>query len=173
MASYVTRNSEDVFSVVNKTIGDLNSVYIFLQENTSITLSSVPIGITVNYEVAVFQPPAVNSNTPPQTIVSQNYSSRQNQTIYDICLMTYTDLNKLYLLNFNNITTPPLSGSIFNFNPTKIRDNILKNYVSDNKVIFATVGATPSDIEPIDTNFLLRSDGGRLLRVDGGRFLRL
>lgn len=169
MSEYVTRNNEDIFSVINKTVGDLNDTYNFLLQNPEVTLYAVPSAKTVIFTEAVFQPPNVNSNSPAAVITSAIYVSRQGQTIYDICLMTLTDLNKLYSLNFNNTITPPASGTLFNFNPTQITDNILSRYVSENKIIFTT--STSLTVSGTG-DFILREDGGYLLREDGGRFIR-
>lgn len=142
MANYTTQNNQDLFYVVNTTIGDLNSVYTFLKDNTSFGVSFVPVGVVATYTRVFTPPPVVDSQKPPEPVTSQSYFSRQNQNIYDIALMTSTDLNKIYDLmiasNFNNVITIPKAGTEFIYNPQLITDKILSKFAIDNSVIFNT-----------------------------------
>jgi hypothetical protein len=141
MFNYVTKNNEDLFSIVNKTVGDLNNVYVFLKDNQYVTISNVPALLNTKFERVVSTPQIVK---PIVNNLSNElfYESRNSQNIYDICLMTTCDLNNIYNLiknfEFNSINNALNPGIIFNFNKKSIKDNIIKKYILDKKVIFNT-----------------------------------
>lgn len=78
-----------------------------------------------------------------------NYSSRQNQSVYDVCLMTYTDLNLMYKLlqdsNFDNVQTYPKPETIFIFEPTLIADRQFAAYVSKSDITLGTAPVSDED----------------------------
>jgi len=86
------------------------------------------------------------------------------QTIYDLAVQLYGDVNKISQLisNFSNINSE-LSGTI-SFSST----SPIAKYYFDRGIIVQTNFVTPGGIN----DFILRQDGGYLLRQDGGRFPR-
>ncbi len=103
-----------------------------------------------------------------------NYSSQPNQTVYDICLQTYGDLNMLYKLiqdsNFSNILTQPLPGTMFTFNPKLVADNTFGNYLASNKLTITTGQPNPPVIDAgaleTDDGIGLETDSGQQINVD-------
>ncbi len=72
----------------------------------------------------------------------QEFSSIANQSVYDIVLQTYGDLNFTYKLiqdsNFSNLLIYPVIETLFKFNPTQVIDNIFSNYLVNNGLIINT-----------------------------------
>ncbi|HWY13254.1 MAG TPA: hypothetical protein VN026_18125 [Bacteroidia bacterium] len=142
MPNYTTQYNQDIFSVVNSTVSDLNKLYEFLLINPSCTISAVPVNVSVTYQKSFTPPPPVNVNQPPARPTSKIYLSQHNQNIFDIVSMTSTDYNQLFKLmldsNFDNVITAPKANTPFIFNPQKITNNILSKLVSDNGIVFNT-----------------------------------
>ncbi len=97
-----------------------------------------------------------------------NYLSRNNQTIYDIALQTYGDLNMIYKLitdsNFNNVLTYPLPNTTFNFDKALIIDNVVANYLSQNGLVIVTADRNikdPAEGASFDDSFDDSFDEGR------------
>lgn len=138
----MARYDQDIFYVVNSTIGDLNQVYTFLVDNPTFFLNKVPVYDTIVYTPSTTVPPVVASNKPDQINVSRTYRSLHNQTIFDVALMTLTDLNQVFTLmldsGFKNVNTIPKNNTTFTFDPQNITDNALKNYLNNSKVVFTT-----------------------------------
>ena len=138
MASYTTTYNEDLFAVVNKTITDLNATYVFLVNNSLFKTNFVPTNQVATFTKVNPTPSQVVSNKPASPVIAKSFISQNNQSVFDICLMTLTDLNQVYQLNFISLNTPPKAQSEFIYNPQNITDNILSKYISENNVIFNT-----------------------------------
>lgn len=164
MPSYKTENNQDLFYVVNKTVGDLNGIYSFLVDNPTFKINFVPTYADANYTKAKVIPPAVVSNKPSSEITSKEFKSDQNQTIFDICLMTLTDLNQIYSFGIN-LNEIPKAQSTFTYNPQNIIDQIL----SKSGLVFNT----GQRVTPADQNiyFLLQENGYYILQENLGKII--
>lgn len=138
MASYTTTYNQDLFAVVNATVTDLNSTYVFLVANPTFKVNFVPANTVATYTKVNPTPATVASNKPAEPITSKTYVSQNKQSVFDIALMTLTDLNQIYALNFISLNSAPAAQSQFVYNPQNITDNILSKYISENNIIFNT-----------------------------------
>lgn len=167
--NYLTRNGQTIYDLVLNTNGDLNKTYAVIQDNPTIkNIGSVPVGLVVSYEASQVTPPSVSSITFSDPSTTEKYFSRNNQTIYDIVLMTYGDLNLTYKLiqdsNFSNLQTAPKPTNLFIFNPLQISDTVFSKYLSDNGIVINTGQLGVS----ISTSGGLLTDGGNQIQTDGG-----
>lgn len=59
------------------------------------------------------------------------YRSVDGQSIYDVCMNTYHDLNLVYKLakdnNFDNLNDYPIAGRLFKFTLALVKDDILSS----------------------------------------------
>ncbi len=66
-------------------------------------------------------------------MANQTFYSKNNQNIFDVCIQTYTDLNKMYKLiqdsNFESLSKLPVIGTSFIFN-----DALISNYAFYNQI---------------------------------------
>lgn len=168
MADYTTQNNQDFFYVINKTVGDLNSMYSFLVSNPTFKIDFVPSNVNVTYTRSVVTPLQVASNKPNAPVTSLPFISKQNQSIWDVCLMTLTDLNQIYSFNVN-LNDKPKGNSAFSFNPQNITDNILSKYVTGNGIVFNT-GDRKEPANPA-IYYLLQEDGFFLLQENLSRII--
>jgi len=159
MANYSVNSGQNVFDVVNNTTQDYNSIYSLLQSN-NITKLLAPInGVNINYIQPPVTPPIVISNSYKPVSNSKVFTSIPNQSVYDICLQTYGDLNKVYKLiqdsGFQNICYYPLPNTYFTYNPSLQKDAIFASYLSKKGIIINTVQTQKSS----SANYLLQEDG--------------
>ncbi len=173
---YLTRNGQNIFDLIINTNGDFNKTYDLIIANPTIkSIEEVPIGIEVVYTPPPVTPPGVKSVkfTPPVT--EQNFYSRSNQTIYDVVLQTYGDLNLTYKLiedsKFNNLNTYPIPTTLFKFNPQLIADSIFANYLAKNSMVLnsrtsISSGQTQEGSLQTDDGIDITTDGGSIIIVD-------
>lgn len=123
--------------MVNDSIGDLNQIYFFIVNNNNFTLTDVPVNISFNFTPSITTPPIIESS-PASKKVTRIFSSFNNQSIFDIALMTVTDLNQIFSLLSNTGVNDllPVNTKFF-YNNNNVTDNILKNQIN-NGLIFNT-----------------------------------
>lgn len=170
--NYLTLYGQTIFDLTINTINDFDNVYGLILSNPVLkNIESLPVGVEIIYTPPPVTPPVINSQVPQDTITSKDYFSSNNQTVYDIVLQTYSDLDFTYKLiedsNFSNIQTYPVPTSLFKFNPQLIANNSLINYLNKNGLIINT----RTDFISNDTNFLLQDDGFFLLQDDGSKII--
>jgi hypothetical protein len=159
MANYSVNSGQNIFDVVINTIQDFNSVYSLLQNNNIPKLLSSINGLNINYVQPPVTPPIVKSQayTPVNTI--SYFTSIPNQSVYDVCLQTYGDLNNTYKLiqdsGFKNISNYPLPNTSFTFDKSLQKDAIFASYLSKKGIIINTVQTQKTS----STNYLLQEDG--------------
>lgn len=153
--------------MVNASIGDLNQIYSFLLNNQDFTLDNVPVNVTFDFTAAISTPPIIESSSASKK-VTQIFSSFNNQSIFDIALMTVTDLNQVFsLLSDTSVNDLPKVNTKFFYNSDTVTDNILKNQIN-NGLIFNT----GQNLEiPKINSFLLLEDGFFLLLEDGFKII--
>ncbi len=148
---YKTQNNQSIFDLIINTIVNLDDTYALILANPIIkSIASVPIGVDISYIAPSFTPPSVKSTDPEIIVTSKNFYSRNNQTVYDIVLQTYGNLDLTYKLiidsNFDNIQTYPIPTNLFIFNPQLIIDNSFSNYLKGNGIIINTRGKNTSEL---------------------------
>jgi hypothetical protein len=139
---YITLNNQTIFDVVINTTNDLDNVYSLILSNSGLTnIESVSVGTQVTYEKPATIPASVNAGLP-NIVLTEDYYSQNNQSVYDICLQTYGSLNLLYKLiqdsNFSSIDSYPDINTLFIFAPQKVTNKTIRNYIINQKIIFAT-----------------------------------
>lgn len=170
MANYTANNEQTIFDVVINTISDLNSTYKLIISNDIPNIETKPIGYPINYTPPTPTPPTISSSNNNQFITKKYFYSVPNQSVYDVVLQTYGDLNKTYQIikdsNFSNILSYPLPSTLFTFNPTLVSDAIFASYLSKNVILINTVDGK----SPVNTSYLLEEDGfDFLLEDDSGK----
>lgn len=97
------------------------------------------------------------------------YQSRNNQTVFDVVLQTYGDINLMYKLiqdsDFDNVLSYPLPLTSFNFDPKLISDNVVANFLNQNGLVIVTGDSNRS--QQVPPNYLETDDGIGLQTDDG------
>ena len=169
---YRTRNGQTIFDLTINTIQDYNGIYGLILSNPVLTnIESVPPIEVIEFTEPKITPPTVQSQQPKIEQTFQNYYSRNNQTVYDVVMQTYNDLNRTYELIedsfFNNIQTYPVVNTLFKFNPKLIEDKSFSNYLSKNglvintKTAYGVIGALQTD-DGVD----ITTDDGITITID-------
>lgn len=156
---------ENVYDVAGKLYvnNPMAGVQDLIKSNPTIDLNASDLnGTTLTYNILT----TPLTTTPRIPIIQPlpSYVIASLQTIYDLAVQLYGDVNKISLLlsNFSNINSE-LSGTIsFSSNSP------VYQYFFDRKLIVQTNFLGTG----LANDFILRQDGGYLLRQDGGRFPR-
>lgn len=86
-----------------------------------------------------------------EIMANQTFYSKNNQNIFDICIQTYGDLNKMYKLvqdsNFESISKSVVIGTPFIFNDSLISNYPFYNQINGDKQIINT--NTENDIDVV------------------------
>ncbi len=156
MANYNVNSGQTIFDVLVNTILDLNSAYLLIKENNIPNILTDPLGYEIKYSEPIVVPAIINSQKVTTVQTEKYFYSIPNQSVFDIVIQTYNDLNKTYKLiqdsNFNNTLTYPVTQTLFKFNPTLATDAIFNSYLSKNGIIINTV-------KTINNKYLLQEDG--------------
>lgn len=172
MANYLINSSQNIFDVVNNTIRDFNAVYPLLQNNNISQLLAPINGLNINYIQPPFTPPTVSSSTYKPVTNTTVFTSIPNQSVYDVVLQTYGDLNKAYKLmqdsGFANINYYPLPNTNFTYDKTLQKDAIFAAYLSKKGIVINTVTSTKTSI-----NYLLQENGFDFLLEDNSGKIEL
>lgn len=167
--NYTIKNGQNIFDVAINTIGNINNVYVLIQENNIPSVEFCPVGLSVSYTPPPITPPIISSPPFVVQVTSQDFSSISNQSIFDIVAQTYGNINLTYKLiqesNFSNILSYPIVGTLFIFNPTQINDAIFTSYLAKNNIIINTVGRNTLINNNSDT---LQTDDGIDITTDDG-----
>ena len=77
----------------------------------------------------------------------KSFNSQTNQTVIDVCMQTYGDLNQMYKLmkdsGFLNISTYPAPLTPFVFNEKLVTDSVFAGYIKTNGIIINTGSGVP------------------------------
>lgn len=170
MANYNVNNGQTLFDVVLNTTTDINSIYSLLVNNNIPNIIENPIGYSIEYIPQTPTPPTISSSKLSQVVTAKNFYSIPNQSIFDIVLQTYVDINKTYKIikdsNFSNVLNYPVINKIFIFNPTLVNDAVTTSYLSKRGIVINTV-------MPITVNYLLQEDGFAFDLEDGSGKIEL
>ncbi|CAB4218271.1 hypothetical protein UFOVP1596_11 [uncultured Caudovirales phage] len=137
LREYNVHDGETIFDIAINTYGSTDYVYKLIADNPVITsidfdFSLYPGTILLwDPDFKIIQAPDLTSadTAPASTLAS--YTALDGQSIFDICLQTYGDLNLLYKLmqdnKIDNTNSTMLKGSVFIFDTLLIKDNSLKD----------------------------------------------
>ena len=167
--NYLTQNGQNIFDLVLSTNGNLNNTYALIQANPKLkNIGSVPLGVTITYTPAPVIPPIIASPGIPPISSKATFSSIENQTVYDVTLQVYGDLNMTYKLiqdsNFSNLLTYPIPTTLFTINPQLTSDAIFADYLAKNNLVIntgqnVTTGGGRTPLEAADGTDLRAADG--------------
>ncbi len=134
---------------------------------SDLDLDSELTGEEIAYEETQIEPPKggqIPVFAPP---VTSAFITNSAQNIFDICLMTLSDINKIVLLTssnseiFNSINSSVDGVKAVNYNNSDITDSgLILAFKKSN------INITTGDIM-IETGFLLQEDGFYILQEDG------
>jgi len=165
MDNYVGNSGQNLFDVALNTIGDLNKLYSIIPSGGNITTD--PTGVNFSYVPSPSTPPVITSTLNPSPITSQVFLSVPNQSVFDICLQTYGDLNLTYKLifdsGFTGVSAYPAPNYNFVYNPQLVFDASFAYYLSKNKIVINS--AQP--ILYLTSGGLETDDGIQILTDDG------
>lgn len=140
------RNGQTIYDVLLNTYKSLDLTYKLIQENPTIdsvdTDLDTLLGISVSWD-ETFSLPLTAQIIFKQTEPENNIASiiaTEGQTLYDISLMTYGNLDNFYKMlqdsQIDNSDTSRLRGLAFNFDKNLINDfQYYKNLVSTGYII--------------------------------------
>lgn len=156
---------ENVYDVAAKLYvnNSMAGVQDLIKSNPTIDLNATDLnGTTLTYNILTTPLTTVPNIPIIQPLPS--YVIASLQTIYDLAIQLYGDVNKISsLLSYFSDINSELSGVIsFSSNSP------VSKYYSDRGIIVQTNYVTLGGVN----NFILRQDGGYLLRQDGGRIPR-
>lgn len=141
-------NGQNIFDLVLGTYKDLNLTYKLIQENPDIDSinfdfegsSNVVISYDPTFSIPLPAPLNQGSGTPANPI--KTIKLKENQSIYDACLMTYGTLENMYKLlqdsGIDSITTKGLAQKTLIYDSNLIEDNAVYESIKSKGFIFAT-----------------------------------
>lgn len=94
---YNVRYDETVIDVVSKTLGNLNNVYSFIVLNGLSSIEDVLfVGQVLNYDTTLIQFNDTNLKLNAKNVDEyKTFKTYDNQSIYDLCLNKYGNLDEL------------------------------------------------------------------------------
>lgn len=156
---------ESVYDVAAKlyTNNTMAGVQDLIASNPTIDMNAADLnGTTLTYHTLTA--PILTFPKIPIIQPIPKYIIASLQTIYDLAIQLYGDINKIsQLLSYFSDINSELSGTIA-FSST----SPIVKYFSDRGIIIQTNYTGTG----LPNDFILRQDGGYLLRQDGGRFPR-
>ena len=151
LSVYKIQDGETIFDVAIATYGSLEQVYKLIQDNSAVIedidseldLVTQP-NLQLTYDDTFVEPASQESRQIPVVAVKNIYQIREGQTIFDIALTLYGNLEKVYQIIQDNIESIPyinqriMAGTTLSFNPDEIDDFVLTDYLIKNNVIMNT-----------------------------------
>lgn len=160
----------DSLVTVEVSVNDIVSVL----EASDLDLNSDLFGEDLIYEASQISKPKGGQIAITSTPEALQYITNSSQNIYDVCLMTLGDINKIVSLIssneiFNNINDAPNGVKVVNFNNSDITDSGFILSLKKAKIDITT-GNEQSE-ESVETFFLLMESGDHLLLEDGFKII--
>lgn len=144
---YATRDGQNIFDIVLKTVGDLGKTIAFIQENPYIGSIEFEFEDSPNL-VLEYTPsePLRPSDVTNKIAVEEEtayITGRFGQSIFDICIMTTNEIGSIIqdLLIPNNILNLKAKtlGVRFDFNKSDIKDMGIYNNMKKKATIISTL----------------------------------
>jgi len=148
--NYSVKYGQTIYDIALNTYGSSEYVYKLISENPFVTsidydFDENPGAVIVWDETFSPPPPPETDRSSDVVKVDEDFIVAEfGQSIYDICLMTYGNIELIYkLIQDNNIVSlnnTDLSGKKFIFTPSLTIDKGFFNYLVNNNKAIATVG---------------------------------
>lgn len=174
---YNASSSQTIYDIALKLYGDFNSIVSLLQLNPQI--GSADFDFSVSFQQTIQYNSSIVA-TPPKSLFSQATETKKlstiravyGQSIYDVCLMTYTTFDNLALL----ITNSKLSGvNDLNVNKTSFTyaiqdqsDKLVSSIINKFGFVFSTEDIVTFEqivVERVTEDFILRITEDGLTRI--------
>lgn len=145
---YATRDGQNIFDIVLKTVGDIGKTIAFIQANPE--LESIEFDFSgannmiLNYTPSAPVRPSEVANKITVESDSAYITGRFGQSLFDICLMTTNNIGSivqdiLIPNGVKNMNDTKLIGVRFDFNKSDIKDVGIYNYMKQKSTSIATV----------------------------------
>jgi hypothetical protein len=166
--TYKILSYQSIFDSLTSLELDLNKCVQILQAS-DLDLDSELTGELLVYEVTDKSNIKGGQIARPETPTTETYKTNSRQNLFDVCLMTLGDLNKIVSLTnesgFNNINDYPDGVINVTYNLSDITDNGFKLAIKK-----ANIDITTGIVyEPSLSGYLLQEDLYRILQGDGYR----
>jgi len=168
--SYKIPSYQSIFDALVTIEVPLESIVSVLKES-DLDFDSDLSGETLTYEEAQVSIPKGGQVAIVETPTTSTYLTNSAQNLFDVCLMTVGDLNKIISLirsnDFDNINDYPDGVIEVNYNNSDITDSGFKLALKRSNINITT-GIVE---EPVLTGVLLQEDYFDLLQEDGFQIL--
>jgi len=148
MSIYTIKTPSDIFSLVMSVYGTLQQSCKLVSDNSGLIPSfnsdiSSLAGQALQYESTLVKtslPPVSVIPTPPSPVTQYNWTGREGQSIFDVCIQTYGILdNQIKLMNDNNVDfTVQVFAQPYNYNSSMIANSSTWNRTTGVGVIFSS-----------------------------------
>ena len=164
---------QDVYTEISNELGNLNNVIKTLVNNPSYDLNgtfdeNVINSLVIDYTLKNINTSGVEAQKEKEESNILNYVSVSNQSIFDVSINTYFDLNNIIPLcvdsNFT-VNENELNNKSFIVDKTKIVNIPIYNYISNKGITFAT------NTGEVKTFYLLQENGFYLLQENGFKII--
>ncbi len=168
--AYKMPSYQSIFDALVTVQVPLDNIVSILRES-DLDLDSELTGESIIYEesnVSVYKGGQIPTFATPEIA---EYVTNSTQNIFDICLMTVGDLNKLVSLVssntiFNSINSSPGGVKAVIYNTSDITDSGLKLAFKK-----SNINITTGDIEADQEGFLLQEDESYILQEDSDKII--
>lgn len=164
---------QDVYTEISNELGNLNNVIKTLVNNPSYDLNgtfdeNVINSLVIDYTLKNINTSGVEAQKEKEESNILNYVSVSNQSIFDVSINTYFDLNNIIPIcvdsNFT-VNENELNNKSFIVDKTKIVNIPIYNYISNKGITFAT------NTGEVKTFYLLQENGFYLLQENGFKII--
>lgn len=153
-SAYRVKYQETIYDLAILLYGDLSYMFKLMQDNPAITNLNFDFdanaGLTILYDPKVKKPPQTKRKT--SWVIATNvgrlgpnigqFTAVFGQNLYDVCMMTYGSLDQFQKLisdnNIGNSDHTDITGKVFKFDTTLIKDVEFYNYLKDTGYVIAT-----------------------------------
>ena len=147
---YKIKDGETIFDVAIATYGSLDQVYKIIQENPDIEsidseldLVAQP-GLSVTFENDFVSPESQEERQLPEVETTNVYTVRDAQSIFDLALTLYGNVERVYQIIQDNQDLIPylnyyiMPGINIGFDSEKRDDMVVTDYLIKNNIVIST-----------------------------------
>ncbi len=148
MNSYTIKVPSDIFTLVMSVYGTLEESVKLVSDNSALIPSfnsdiTALAGSVINYDITLVEtslPPVSVLATPKAPKAQYNWTGREGQNAFDVCLQTYGKLDdQIKLMNDNNVDfTSPVYAQVFNYTSSMIASSTTWNRTTAMGVVFSS-----------------------------------
>lgn len=138
------KETETIYDVAIKSYG-LNNVYKIISDNGLDNITSLIDLQTIEIDTTFIQatPPEINTSTTAAISDIQRYTSKEGQSLYDICLTVYGSIDSIYKLiqdsNIDSTNEGDLRNKVFTYSVKLQADSLLVNHIIKSAIVFSTL----------------------------------